>query len=348
MNLTGLAVVVGCALAFSACGKADLRVPSVNTAPGSAGAANAGAEAGEGNPVDPPSPSPELGAACASDAECGANGLTCLGTDSDLALGLGAVPGGLCTHTCTSDAECQDFGSGAVCGNLAEVPLALDLGAGTTVRRYCMAGCSLGAPGGSSKCHAREEAACRPFAPPHAQRCATTKPQCPDGLSCFRGYCREFACGPRCNDDQECEAGRHCDPRSGLCTVGARPKTPIGTPCDPDAPSNPCEGGNCLVLFDENDVKTGSFCTQSCVIGAPCGNGRGACQLPRFGENFEVGDIGYCQPTCNCNAECQVAGDECVAWGDSKSEQLYSSKGVCQHSNGGPSLTECGPASAPN
>jgi hypothetical protein len=352
MNRNAFALLVGWALVFNACGKQELRMPDGDTSVGSASSAGAPAEMGEAGQsttaLEPFESARELGAACASDSECGADGLTCLSADRDLALGLGAVPGGLCTHTCTSDAQCQAFGSGAVCANLAESPLALDLGAGTTVPRYCMAGCSMGAPGGSSKCHGRESAACRPFAPPHAERCATTEPKCPDGLSCFRGYCRELACGPRCNGDQDCESGRHCDARSGLCTVSAGPETPVGTPCDPDAPSTPCQGGNCLVLFDDAGVKTGSFCTQSCVIGAPCGNGHGACQMPRFGDNYAVGDIGYCQPTCNCNAECQVPGDECFAWGDRTTEQLYSSKGACRPSNGDVSLNECDAASAPN
>jgi hypothetical protein len=358
MNRNAFALLVGCVLALNACGKQELRVPGgaaggSNSASGgadSAGAAPEAGDAGQANGTPNPFERPrDLGAACTSNGDCGTQGLSCLGAEHDLSLELGAVPGGLCTHTCTADAQCQAYGSGAICANLAESPLALDLGAATTAPRYCMAGCALGPPGGASKCHGRDAAACRPFAPPHAQRCAATAPTCPDGLSCFRGYCREFGCGPRCNGDQDCASGRHCEPRSGLCTVSAAPETPVGTFCDPDAPSTtPCESGNCLVLFDENNVKTSSFCTQSCVIGTPCANGQGACQLPRFGDNYEVGDIGYCQPKCNCNADCKVPGDQCFAWGDAETEQLYSSKGACAHATGGVSLGACGGIDAPN
>lgn len=350
----GVALALGAGLALGACGGHERTDPGISSVGpgGSAGrdsselappvAGEAGEMTGELQPLES---ARALGAACVSNADCGAEGLTCLGADQDLGLGLAAVPGGLCTATCSTDAECQAFGRGAVCAKLTEAPLAPDLGSVTTAPRYCMAGCAPGAPGGASKCHARGDLSCRPFAPPRAQRCAATAPACPDGLNCFRGYCREFACGPRCNGDTDCSAGRTCDVRSGLCTQAAVPATPIGLFCDPDAPSSPCRSGSCLVLFDENNVKTGSFCTQSCVLGAPCANGRGACRLPRFSD-YEVGDVGYCQPTCDCNADCQLPGDECIAWGDPDAEQLYGSKGVCEHATGEVSLDACGAGGA--
>ena len=71
-------------------------------------------------------------------------------------------------------------------------------------------------------------------------------------------------------------------------------------------------------------------CTQSCVIGEVCGNGQGACQLPRFAD-YEVGDIGYCQATCHCNSDCKVPGDGCISWGDPDLESFFTSAGSCDH-----------------
>jgi hypothetical protein len=240
------------------------------------------------------------------------------------------VPGGICTKRCTADAECQAYGATAVCAALSEVPLDLGVEEDVSAPRYCLEGCALGAPSGTTKCQGRAALACRPFAPPAAVRCADAPPACPGGGSCFRGYCRGFACGPRCEGDLDCASGRHCDPGSGLCVKRAVPDAAIGIACDPDAPTTPCRGGSCLVLFDGDGLKVASFCTQSCVLGEACGNGQGACTLPRF-VNYAAGDIGYCQATCDCNGDCKVPADGCVQWTDANSPKTFSSAGVCNH-----------------
>jgi hypothetical protein len=271
-----------------------------------------------------------LGLPCASDQDCAGPGLLCVRANHDFGSGIGAPPGGVCTAKCQVESDCEKLAPGAVCAALSEAPLDLNVPDDPAEPRYCMAGCSLGAPAGATKCHGRDAFACRPFALPDAQKCAAQTPFCPDGGVCFRGYCRELACGPRCESDTDCESGRYCDPSSGLCVQAPVAKTPIGAPCDPDAATTPCENGRCLVMFDENNIKTGSFCTQSCVIGEVCAGGQGACQLPRFSD-YEVGDIGYCQATCKCNGDCQVPGDSCLSWGDPELESFFSSAGSCDH-----------------
>jgi len=272
-----------------------------------------------------------LGAPCTTTSDCSATpGLICVTADHDVALGFGAPPSGICTAPCKSDAGCQIFRVGSVCGSLSEFPLSGEVETDPLAPRVCLEPCALGAPGGASKCHGRSAMACRPFAPRDAVRCASAAPYCSDGQYCFRGYCREFACGPRCNADADCSDGRHCDARTGLCVEEALPPVPVGAPCDPDAASNPCQSGSCLVMLDGQGVKTGAFCTVSCEIGQPCGNGQGACWLPRFAD-YEVGDIGYCQPTCSCDGDCQVPGDGCLPWRTADAEQLYASKGVCEN-----------------
>lgn len=355
----GLGTVIGCVFAFAAasCGSEVLQLSpatggslagassagsagAVDTggSPGSSGSSSGGvgptagaAPAGEaGQAGAAPVFASELGIECKSDADCGSSGLICVRANHDFGVGIGAPPGGVCSAQCKADSECQKLGPGAVCAALSEMPLDLDVATDPAEPRFCMQGCALGAPAGFSKCHGRDSFACRPFAPPNAQRCASKAPFCADGGICFRGYCRELACGPRCDSDAVCDAGRHCDPSSGLCVQESVTATPIGEPCDPDAATTPCQSGRCLVLFDENNLKTGSFCTQSCVIGEPCANGQGACELPRFAD-YEVGDIGYCQPTCTCNGDCKVKGDGCIAWGDADLVSYFSSAGTCEH-----------------
>ena len=310
-----------CLLLFlgTSCGGKRLDLGAGGASTGGGAAAQGGAQGGASGAV---APALEVGKSCASVDDCGV-GLTCLTSGEELfapsvfgiSTPVGAVPGGACTQACHADAECSQFGPGAVCGSLGEAPLALEVDERARAPRYCMEGCALGAPGGASKCHGRSDFACRPFASPGAVRCATSQPTCPGGGSCFRGYCRQFACGPRCGDDSECEPGRSCEPSSGLCLPRPITPVPVGAPCDPDASSSSCQDGICLVLFDENGVKISSSCTQSCVLGHDCANGRGICRLPRF-QDYVVGDVGYCQAKCSCNAECRVPGDACVPHAD--------------------------------
>src|SRR5256885_1639371 len=84
---------------------------------------------------------------------------------ADFGAGVGAPPGGVCTAQCQADTDCKKLAPGAVCAALSEAPLDLSVPSDPAEPRFCMAGCSLGAPGGPSKCHGRAAFACRPFAP---------------------------------------------------------------------------------------------------------------------------------------------------------------------------------------
>lgn len=323
------------------CGHQELRVPDSSSA-GSAGNSLAAAgdasdasnssDAGSSSDVAPSFERPTaLGAACVDSADCSATpGLLCLGPDRDVALELGAPPGGLCTARCASDTDCQRYRPGAVCGSFAEMPLDGRFETASPTTRFCMEPCTLGAPGGPSKCHGRPGMACRPVTPPHVARCAEGDASCGEGQYCFRGFCRELACGARCNVDADCAKGRRCDVKSGLCVDHEVSGVDLGAVCDADVPSAVCKDGSCLVMFDDDGTKTGAFCTMSCVIGEDCAGGRGVCHLPRF-PDYVAGDIGYCQPKCSCDDDCHVPGDRCVPWSSEKLEQHYGSKGVCQN-----------------
>jgi hypothetical protein len=332
----GYATVMLVALAMAAsCGRAAESPRHDQSSAGHAGEqfdAGAGSGALRGA-VDGLVADSTLGQSCRDDQDCGSSGLYCLGPEQDYQDGAGAPAGGLCTFDCAEDLDCQPFGAGAVCATLAEVPLTLQF-ATKVVPRVCLLGCSLGSPGGS-KCRGRADLACRPFAPHGVLQCkakdpedsADPEPKCPEGGLCFRDQCRELACGPRCNDDADCSGERRCNAVSGLCDERVV-EAPIGKLCHPDIPElTDCGGGICHNLF-EDDVHVKGFCTQSCTLGQRCGNGQGACMMPRFSD-YAVGDIAYCLELCDGDADCSHPDDVCHPFEDSELERQYGGLGVC-------------------
>ena len=281
-----------------------------------------------------------LGRSCHSDDDCGGS-LSCLRNDQDF-HGQGAPAGGLCTASCLVDADCSAFDASAVCATLAEAPLVREF-ASSPVPRICLQGCSLGSPGGSSKCHGRSDQACRPFAPEGVEQCRENG-SCPNGGLCFRDRCRELACGPRCNAKTDCGEGRSCDPESGLCVAYRSASVPIGAACNPDAPRiGACGSGTCLVLFDNDGVRGKSMCTQSCTLGQRCGEGSGACVMPRFSD-YAVGDVAYCSELCTCNDDCSNPADACVRWDKTEQAAHFGSEGLCQEGLRDEKTLDCGAA----
>jgi hypothetical protein len=279
-----------------------------------------------------------LGLECTSNADCGPD-LTCLGPDQDFLDGQGAPAGGICTTSCATDADCTGIDSRAVCGTLSEAPLT-NAYATEVVPRLCLLGCALGAVDGAPKCQGRSDMACRPFAPEGSVACQEDG-TCPSGTLCYRARCRELGCGPRCNSNDDCVPGRTCDPYTGLCAEGQVEQVPLGQECS-DLPSSPsCGGGNCLALFDDQGIKVKGMCTQSCTLGQVCGDGHGACIMPRFSD-FSVGDIAYCQPSCDCDADCLNPNDRCFPWASPLFEQRFGTRGVCDYDpEANDSLVDC-------
>ncbi|HVY28384.1 MAG TPA: hypothetical protein VHB79_17635 [Polyangiaceae bacterium] len=267
-----------------------------------------------------------LGLHCERDADCGL-GLKCLGADQDYPDGTGAPPRGLCTLECTHDSDCRGFDPTAVCATLDEMPIML-AAAEEPAPRLCMQGCTFGTPSGSGKCHGQLDMACRPFAVAPLATCFQQDDVCPDGTFCFRGACREAACGPRCNTNADCSPGRSCNASTGLCEEGELPAVPVGVDCpgDQDPDSTVCGYGTCLLLSAEGaNVKR--MCTQTCTIGTLCAE-NGACVLPRL-DPYAAGDIGYCMERCNCDADCSHPDDKCYEWETPLLADRFQSRGIC-------------------
>ncbi len=288
---------------------------------------------------------PLLGGKCGKDADCGGDGMRCLTGNEDYLDGEGAPPGGVCTTACQNDENCRAFDATAVCATLGEAPL-VKPHAEKTVQRLCMLGCSPGAPSGNAKCHGRTDLACRPFAPDGTTSCIKDE-ECAAGTLCYRGVCRESACGPRCNSDDDCSGVRRCNPFTGLCDELPPTPVPLGLPCLGELDTTAvCGGGNCLDVFAMLPSETGphltrvkEMCTQSCTLGTVCGNGAGACVSPKL-ANYAIGDIGYCLQKCECDADCLNPADRCRAWAGDQVAAHYGSRGRCDYAPPGtPSLT---------
>lgn len=296
------------------------------SAAGTAG--DAGIETGGAGGSDPGLPDTTwLGLHCQSDAGCGDRGLYCLGADQDYPGGFGAPARGLCTRECEEDSDCRAFDPHAVCGTLDELPISLGKPS-DAARRLCLQGCWFGQPTGVEKCHGQTDMACRPFAPTNPINCDAPNTICPSGTLCFRGYCRGVACGPRCNVDSDCSAGRVCNPATGLCDRAPPPPVPIGAECpgDQDPGSTVCGSGTCLLLFSDGRTLL-RMCTQSCTLGQRCGDD-GACIMPRL-QSSAAGDIAYCAQRCDCDADCRHPGQKCYEWYAPALATRYQSRGFC-------------------
>jgi len=256
-----------------------------------------------------------LGAACASDMDCG-TGMTCLAPDG-ASWYAGGPSNGYCTISCVEDATVCAQRPGAVC-----------VGGGSADEAFCFEGCVLGGdPNG--KCGNRVDVACLLVG-----QTAALQP-----IS---------ACLPTCGSDNQCPAGRFCDLLSGVCVDDAPVGDPIGTLCDPMAAVDPC-AGFCM------DFGGGiAMCSGLCTVGldAPgCGinpateditPGAPVC-LPLFSATDTVGDTGLCIQRCDCNDHCLHPNTACEGFNDTVLSDAFSSEGICffQPAEGGVAGLSC-------
>ncbi|MCA9538002.1 MAG: hypothetical protein KC620_03905 [Myxococcales bacterium] len=193
--------------------------------------------------------------------------------------------GGYCSGLCGSQfADCEP---GSHCVTLED-------------KAVCLSGCS-----GDSDCRGSEGYICRKVAE-KADSNGDAQPV--------------KACVPRCQSDQECGDGKHCDAGTGLCADGAGDPNPIGAFC---AGNGDCQSGDCL----RADGWLNGYCTDDC--GGGCGAGKTCADTP-------VGQ--KCLTSCNGPLDCRpgyVCGDNacraaCQGDGDCAGGSVCSkSRGVC-------------------
>lgn len=273
---------------------------------GSAGTAGAGGQvgrAGSGGSSGSSTfvPAGTLGQGCVNDSECSDTpGLTCI-KSTDVVLGSGSPPRGVCSTSCSLQNDtCDSFGAGALC-----VPFE----AGNT--GYCMEGCVFGTALGA-KCHGRREFACNPLFGDTQQEC-TSDLECQSGELCLGGTCAVVltACMPACRGDVDCPTGLYCDQSflGGLCVEEPQTGKGLGAPCTVSDEPDECLG---FCQPDSSGATTG-HCQTTCALGSECSwdpateKFEGVClyQSVLAGDDVAAGDFGFCAATCNCSGECQ-------------------------------------------
>jgi len=269
-----------------------------------------------------------LGASCASDGDC-ASGLTCV-TETSGALDVGSPAGGLCTLACTADAECTALAAGAYC-------VAFDEAQTIT---YCLEGCTTGMAG-EPKCNGRTDVACGLLGLLLGTTACTTSDDCAMTELCATGeampVCGEIVtgCVPNCGGDFDCAAGDFCDFSTGLCVPNAPPGDPIGTPCDPDATTNPCNGFCSATDETATEGVCSAFCTMDPGL-LGCGwDGMAvpdaACLfLTRLSPDLGRGDLGLCGALCDCNDDCEASTQRCVDETGGEIMTIFGRAGYCR------------------
>jgi hypothetical protein len=295
---------------------------------GTAGKSGSGATGGTGGAKQT-----KLGAACASDAECG-EGLTCLESNSGLMEGESPAKG-YCTTTCTDGGgECTPFGEKSLCVNYGSAS-------------YCLEGCEFGPTGtiGGAfdplKCHGRMEVACSPYLASDQLGACGADGSCPAGQACATdNQCHTLipGCQPQCGGDLDCAPG-FCNPRTGMCTTTPATGKSIGDACTPagDGGTEECKG-RCYGFSDA----PGNFCSQLCTFGADLqcewdgptsGPAPGICMFgfSAVSDNGGPGngDMGLCAPLCDCNDDCKVDGWICSGAWHSSWSQYTQRAGLC-------------------
>jgi hypothetical protein len=217
----------------------------------------------------------QIGAPCAADADCGA--LSCIAdTASDPIFG-GGPAGGFCTKVCAGDADCVS--GGGVCyqidpGQPGRCTLPCDIGPAIVGVD------ALFTPLDPAKCLGRED------------------------VRCAKSNNATGVCLPTCGDDSQCQLGRVCDPRRGVCVDMPSTGDPIGAVCDPTAAQSTCAG--VCIGFDGG----AATCTRPCVLGGEeinthdCGGPeQGLCGY--YPPTNGAGDTGFCAPACLAASDCQ-------------------------------------------
>jgi hypothetical protein len=284
---------------------------------GGSGGSNVGRSGSTGNEGgDGPTAATKLGRACVSDKDCtdpNAPDLTCI-TSKDTVLGDGAPPKGLCTATCTLPTS---PGEADPCAELGPDGMCFPFNEGST-EGYCIEGCNFGAPDiGEAKCHSRPEFACNPALLGTTSTTCVTTDDCPAGDLCIDGQCDVVfpGCLPACRGDLDCDAGMYCDQSflSGVCVTKKPTGKALGEPCTmppDDAESEPDE---CLGFCQADaEGSTKGHCAATCGLARQCSWNSatekfdGICFYASVltSETGDVGDFGFCTPSCNCTDDC--------------------------------------------
>ncbi len=234
-----------------------------------------------------------VGAPCAADSACGGEPMFCIQASSNDVFinqepppggaASGGPQGGYCSARCTTNTDCTSLDELSACNNALGI---------------CMSVCLPGPGNPAAKCGSERAQACLPI--PNN-----------NGLG---------ICIPRCTSDAACGPGRFCDTTLfGMCVDVQRPGGGIGAGCTPETEVADCASGLCVQYQNPANPGeiVGSFCSANCTAGIVSGCGldqgaagarQGACFASQL-QNGGVGDLGYCAPLCDVDADCAQAAD---------------------------------------
>ena len=228
----------------------------------------------------PPPPTPMLTGACMADTDC-PDGATCL-------LNTDGWPGGMCSHTCARDLEC-DTGVSYIYSVCRPLP------GSTGPARNCMRQCLNGFDCGRA------------------------------GYTCLKASdtAQSGVCVPSCTADS-CGEGARCNEWTGQCMATSATYPPAGAddgqPC---AMASDCRSGACIAQASATGVQSGwngGYCASSCAIPSgwnstslyagdtfPQGNcPSGAICFPNSSDYAEQGP-GDCYDGCTMDSDCRAA-----------------------------------------
>ena len=300
-------------------------------------------EAGTGD--DGPTAATKLGRACVTAKDCvdpAAPGLTCV-TSKDTVLGDGAPPKGLCTTTCTMPSEADPVDACAALGGMCFPFSSTGEEESTSAEGYCIEKCDFGAPDiGEAKCHSRAEFACNPALLGPTNTACTENDECPSGDLCTNGHCSIVfpGCLPACRGDLDCDAGMYCDQSflNGVCTPVKQTGKTLGEPCTVPAVGAPREPDGCLGFCQaDSDTGNAGHCAATCGLAEKCSWNAatkkfdGICLYASVltSETGDVGDFGFCTPSCNCTDECNDPTLACSLLSQGALTEDFRGPGLC-------------------
>jgi hypothetical protein len=132
-----------------------------------------------------------------------------------------------------------------------------------------------------------------------------------EDLRCLSISQTDAICAPVCGKDEQCDGGRVCDPRNGVCVDPAKVNKgdKTGAKCDPMGMTPTCAGVCIGITGAANPL---SMCTSPCGLGGnlinpdtmDCGGvENGLCVFSPTG--YAPGDQGFCTNACKQHDDCQ-------------------------------------------
>ncbi len=212
-----------------------------------------------------------LATECTTDSDCGADGVCIKSTDNEPVFN-GGPANGYCSKACNDDADCGP-------GTCVKAQ-------GETVGK-CLLDCTIGPPLEGNiyqdldpeKCHGRTDLRCTPLANN-------------GGTVCL----------PVCGSDSQCDPGRFCHHKFGVCTDAASSGLEMGAACTQN--DDQCDGV-CI-----NFTGGATACSNPCSLGGEtidtpeCGGlASGICAY--FPADNGLGDYAYCAAACTSHDDCQ-------------------------------------------